>query len=277
MIMSIAMKTLGPQLASLVSQLHDRNKATFSLDDAVEILGSPRNIVSNLLTKAQTRGVVTRLRRGIFTLVPFELGSETVYGGNPLTVAAKLLESKTYYLSHGTAMAIHGMTRQPQILVTASCVSPGRRRLNAGGTEIRVIAIAKGEVFGTKNHWTEDRQKVTVSDLERTIIDCLRRTDLCGGYSEIDAGAWMLRTKINVGRLVDYALRLAIGSVISRVGYLLDSCEIGTEEHRRLLRDKLTTTRHLLDPLLPSEGDYSASWHLRENVSREELAAIRRT
>lgn len=271
------MKTLGPQLANLVAQLHERNRATFTLDDAVDILRAPRNIVSNLLAKAQKRGVVTRLRRGVFTLVPFELGTEMTYGGNPLTVAARLLENKTYYLSHGTAMAIHGMTRQPQILVTASCVSPGRRHLNAGGTEIRVVAIADDEVFGTKTHWTEDQQKVMVSDLERTIVDCLRRTDLCGGYSEIDAGAWMVKTKINAGRLVDYALRLGVGSVISRVGYLLDSCEIGTEEHRRLLRERLTATHHLLDPLLPSEGSYSATWHLRENVSREELAAIRRT
>lgn len=271
------MKTIGNQTAKLLEGLHDCGRSTFTLDDAVEILGSPRNIVSNLLAKAERRGVVTRLRRGLFTLVPFELGSATVYGGNPLIVASRLLEGRTHFLSHGTAMAIHAMTRQPQILVTASCVKPPVRHAQAGGTELRLVSIRENEVFGTKIHWAEPGQKVIVSDLERTIIDCLRRTDLCGGYLEIDAGTWMIRTKVNADRLVEYALRLDIGAVMGRVGFLMDSCELGDESHRRMLQDRMTSTYHLLDPLFQNDGEYHAKWHLRLNVSEEELHAVRST
>jgi len=269
------MKTIGNQTAKLVEGLHDRGRSTFTLDDAVKILGSPRNIVSNLLAKAERRGVVTRLRRGLFTLVPFELGSATVYGGNPLIVASRLLDGRTHFLSHGTAMGIHGMTRQPQILVTASCVKPPTRHAQAGGTELRVVSIRENEVFGTKFHWAEPGQKVIVSDLERTIIDCLRRTDLCGGYVEIDAGTWMVRDKISPDRLVDCALRIDVGAVLARLGFLIDSCGLGDENHRRALREKMTNTYHLLDPLMPNDGDYIAKWHLRLNVSQEEIIAVR--
>ncbi|PVB61107.1 transcriptional regulator [Labrenzia sp. 011] len=275
--MALSMKTLGSQTAKLVQGLHDKGRSTFTLDDAVEIVGGPRNIVSNLLAKAQKRGVVTRLKRGLYVLVPYELGSATVYGGNPLTVASRLLEGRPHYLSHGTAMAVHGMTRQPQILVTASCVNSPASNMQAGGTELRVVSIREGEVFGTKNHWTEDGQKVVVSDIERTIVDCLRRTDLCGGYVEIDAGTWMVRTKVNADRLVDYAVRLGIGAVIGRVGFLMDSCELGSEDHRSRLREKLTKTYHLLDPLMPPDGKYMSEWHLRLNVSREEIISVRST
>lgn len=271
------MKTIGVQTAKLMQGLHDRRRSTFTLDDAVEILGASRNIVSNLLGKAQARGVVTRLRRGLFVLVPYELGSVTEYAGDPLTVASRMLEGRDHFFSHGTAMAIHGMTRQPNILMTATCVKPPRSRLGAGGHELRIVAISHGDLWGLEKHWTYDGAAVPVSDAERTIVDCLRRTDLCGGYLEVDAGAWMIRSKIDPDRLTAYALRLGVGAVVRRVGFLMDSCEMGDESHRQRLRETLSKTYHLLDPLLPADGQYSARWRLRLNVSDSEIAAVRST
>jgi predicted transcriptional regulator of viral defense system len=97
--------------------------------------------VSNLLGKAERRGIVTRLRRGTYTLVPFELGSETVYAGNPLAVADKLMGDRPHFLSHGTALAIHGMTTQPRIVVTISTVNPPTRKIVAQGDAARPSVI----------------------------------------------------------------------------------------------------------------------------------------
>lgn len=90
---------------------------------------APRQLVSNLLGKAARRGLVTRLRRGTYTLVPFELGSEPLYAGNPLVVASKLMGERSHYLSHGTALAIHNMTTQPRMVVTVAAVDPPVRQL----------------------------------------------------------------------------------------------------------------------------------------------------
>src|SRR5258706_4330156 len=191
------MKTLGTQTAKLATQLQDEQRTIFTIDDAARILAAPRRIVSNLLGKAERRGIVTRLRRGTYTLVPFELGSETVYAGNPLVVASKLMGERSHYLPHGTALAIHGMTTQPRMVVTISAVDPPVRKINAQGTEIRVVGISANEVFGVTRHWLEGRDNVPVSDRERTIIDCLRRPELCGGYIEADAGTWMVRDRVD--------------------------------------------------------------------------------
>lgn len=271
------MKTLGPQTAKLVTALQDENRTIFTVDDAVRILGTPRNLTSNMLGKAERRGVVTRLRRGTYTLVPFELGSETTYAGNPLVVADRLMGERKHFLSHGTALAIHDMTTQPRLLVTVSAVDPPASRIVAQGTEIRTVAVAPDEVFGVTEKWLDNRDKVQVSDRERTIIDCLRRPDLCGGYIEADAGAWMRRSELDPGRLVDYAVRLGIGSVISRTGYLLDSCGLGTDTDRGKLARLLTKTYHLLDPSAPAGGRYDAKWRLRLNVGQDEIEAVRST
>jgi predicted transcriptional regulator of viral defense system len=271
------MKTLGRQSAQLVEKLQDERRSIFTIDDAARILSSPRHIVSNMLGKAQARGIVTRLRRGVYTLVPSELGSETVYAGNPLLVADRLLAGRPHFLSHGTALGIHGMTLQPRTVVTISAVQPTVRHMNAQGTEIRVVNVNQDDVFGVEQHWIDGETAVPVSDRERTIIDCLRRPELCGGYSEVDIGAWMARQKIRTDRLVDYALRLNIGAVFRRLGYLLDSCRIGTDDDRARLNSKLSPTYQLLDPSLPPDGPYTAIWRLRLNVSQEELLTQRST
>ena len=41
-------------------------------------------------------------------------------GGNPLVVAREMMRGEDYYLSHATAMEIHGMTTQPQLVVIAA-------------------------------------------------------------------------------------------------------------------------------------------------------------
>jgi predicted transcriptional regulator of viral defense system len=271
------MKTLGSQTAKLITGLQDARQTIFTVDDAARILATPRNLVSNLLGKAEQRGVVTRLRRATYTLVPYELGSETVYAGDPLLVASKLMGHRQHFLSHGTALAIHGMTTQPRLVVTVSAIDPPARKINAQGTEIKIVGVRAEQFFGVTTHWIGDGEKVPVSDRERTIIDCLQRPELCGGYIDVDAGTWMVRERIDTAKLVDYAMRLRVGAVIRRVGHLLDSCSIGTEADRKTLAAHLTKTYDPLDPSLPAQGRYDARWRLRLNVEQDEIEAVRST
>ena len=87
----------------------------------------------------------------------------------------------------------------------------------------------------------------------------------------------MVRERIRTSKLVEYALRLDIGAVIRRLGYLLDSCQIGTDDDRARLSAKLTPTYHLLDPSMPADGPHAATWRLRLNVDQEEIQAQRST
>jgi predicted transcriptional regulator of viral defense system len=82
---------------------------------------------------------------------------------------------------------------------------------------------------------------------------------------------------MEVKKLVEYALRLDIGAVIRRLGYLLEAYGIDTPEGIERLRSGLTATYLLLDPLLPPEGKFLARWRLRLNVSPEEIQVVVRT
>jgi predicted transcriptional regulator of viral defense system len=269
-------KTLGPQAAHLVTTLYDENRVIFRLKDIQKILALNNANARNFVRKLVGRGIVTRLKPGLFILVPFELGKEREYAGNPLVLARELFNGKNYYLSHGTAMEIHGMVTQPQFVIQVA--TPKKiRSVHIMGTEFRFIPCKSEWFFGLIHHWVTKQEKVTVSDLERTIIDGLRQPEHCGGVSEVAKGIWMRREAIHVGRLIEYALKIDVGAVIRRLGYIMELYEIGSQTDRKILLDHLTNTYVRLDPLLPAEGKFFRTWRLQLNVPPDELLSVGRT
>ena len=206
-------KTLGVRSAQLVTALYERGRPIFTLADARSITGLQETSARTLVHKLVGRGVATRLRPGVFQLVPLELGRESEYLGNPYVVARELMGGKPYYLSHASAMDIHNMVTQPQLVVCVTSPKPMRGR-SVLGTEFRFIRCKDEHFFGTTEHWASKQEKVMVSDVERTVLDGLRQPEYCGGVTEVAKGLWIRRADMKVSRLVEYALRLNVGAVM---------------------------------------------------------------
>ena len=269
-------KTVGRQMATLLAGLYDKCQTTFALADAQKITGLSPKLASSLLHKAARRGLVSRLKPGLFVIVPREFGSAKEYAGDPYLTATKLAGNAPLFISYSSAMEIHRMVTQPQLAVFAS--SSKRLRSRAlHGTAFRFVFVRPEQYFGTIRHWVTKQEAVEVSDMERTIIDGLRQPEYCGGVTEVAKGLWMRHNDINVTRLVDYALRLGIGAVIRRLGYLLELYRLAPENELARLRSELTDTYLLLDPLLPKEGTHLRRWRIQLNVTPQELEAIRTT
>ena len=269
-------KTLGNQAGRLVTELHERGKTIFSYDDVEDITGLSSKSSRSLILRMVNRGVVTRLKAGLFILVPFEMGREREYLGNPFVVARELYGTPDYYISHASAMEIHQMVTQPQLVVYTTTPKFLRSRIVLG-TEFRFVRCKVEHFFGYADHWVTKTEKVQVSDLERTIVDGLKQPEYCGGFSEIAKGFWMRREDIDSGKLVDYALKINVGAVIRRLGFLLELFEIKASRELERLRERLTMTYSILDPIMPAEGKFLARWRLKLNVSPEEIEAVVRT
>jgi predicted transcriptional regulator of viral defense system len=87
-------------------------------------------------------------------------------------------------------------------------------------------------------------------------------------------GLWIRRADVDIGRLVEYALRLDVGAVMRRLGYLLEVYNLGTAADRERLRDHAGGSYSLLDPVMPPQGKHIATWHLRLNVEPDEFRAV---
>ena len=266
-------KTLGPRSARLVTELYERGRPIFSLGDARDITGLKGNSARTLVHKLVGRGVATRLRPGVFQLVPPELGRASEYLGNPYVVARELMARKPYYLSHASAMDIHGMVTQPQLDVCVT--SPEMMRARAVlGTQFRFIRCKPEHLFGTTDYWATKQERVIVSDLERTVLDGLRQPEYCGGVTEVAKGLWMRRADMDFRRLIGYALRLNIGALMRRAGFLMEVYDLHTAADRercartrpQVIRSSIRLCRH--------RENMTARWHLRLNIDPDELRAV---
>ena len=90
------LKTLGPRAAQLVVELNERRQPIFSLADVTDITGLSLPSARSLVAKAEARGVVTRLKPGLYNLVPFQQGRDTNHVSDPYLIAKTLVGSAPY-------------------------------------------------------------------------------------------------------------------------------------------------------------------------------------
>jgi predicted transcriptional regulator of viral defense system len=51
------------------------------------------------------------------------------------------------------------------------------------------------------DHWATKTRKIRVSDLERAVIDGLKQSEYCGGFSEVAKGLWIMILQRNISLL----------------------------------------------------------------------------
>ncbi len=66
-------KTVGPQAANLLSGMHELGRTIFTLQDVEKFTGLKPKSARNFAATLVGRGLATRLKPGLFILVPFEL------------------------------------------------------------------------------------------------------------------------------------------------------------------------------------------------------------
>ena len=266
-------KTLGPRSSALWVELNERGHTTFSLRDVEEITGLRGSSARTLIHKAERRGLVTRLRSGLYTLVPFELGRATEYVGDPYVIAREMCEGHSYFISHGSAMELHRMVTQPQftIYVSSTLRTPPR---SVHGHDYRFVTVKPTDFFGLMKVWVTKQQSVMVSDKERTILDALRQPQYVGGIPEVAKALWMSRDDIKIQQLLDYVQHFSSGALRRRLGFLLELYAMASSDQLEPLRSKLTSTYDRLDPTLPKSGSFQARWRLQLNIGIDELEAV---
>jgi len=269
-------KTLGPNSAKLLKILAERDQTIFSVADAQEILGNSYNATMKTLRRLTRAGWLVRLAAGRYAIVPLSSGNEAIPQVNRYIIAHELMGESTYYISHESAMDIHNMLTRPvvRVIVTTS------RRLNNReiiGVSYRFVYAPATMIWGCESTWVTPHDQVVVSDLERTILDGLNRSDLCAGIGQIAIGLWMRRDEIDWDKLIHYTQRLERRAVAQRLGYLLELYQLGTSTQIEELQEIVGTSYARLDPLMPDEGAYLTRWHLRLNLETATLKDIVRT
>lgn len=213
--------------------------------DILVLLGvNNKSLAYNCIRSLLKKNKLFKIKNGKYAT---EIADERVLG---------IYEVSPSYLAFLSALNYHGLTDQVPIRPIFATTKKIKK------TKSRFIIINKKSFFGYIKIGD-----IVVSDIEKTILDCLHLLRESGGIKEVAPAIKQAWSIIDKKKLYDYLLRLDSTAVTRRLGFII--------EHYKLKIDydlsKLTKTGFtLLDPALFRKKEYNKKWHIINNWRAEQ-------
>ncbi len=256
----------------IIKKFSGNDQDCFSFKEVVtEYPDIDKIYLSKVLSGMVEKGMLIKLNRDLYHIVPSSADPNT-YIPDWHLVAKYLMKEKKYYIGYYSAMQIHGLITQPslkEIIVTNIQIKPSVKKIR--GIEFQFVYHIEAKFFGYKNTWINQHEKVTASDLEKTLVDAVTRPQLCGGMVEIGKAIYETREKINLQTLFDYLTRNDSQAAIKR--YLFIAYLVGitwTSYHEGMLK-KIDSSYPLLDTTGPDLGRKDSKFGLKINIDTETI------
>ena len=171
-----------------------------------------------LASRMARRGSLFRLGDGLYVTAPSGSTVPAQAASFELALDATLRRRTTYYLGFLSALIAHGLTdvseRTAYVAVDGNRISG--EDLQIGGRPVHLVRIYSEKKWGGIEQVSlRGRSSYRRSDLEKTLLDCLDRPELCGG-AEIWIRAWeraLREARVNLDQLKSHALE--VGGVIA--------------------------------------------------------------
>ena len=257
----------------LLSSLSEKDKTTFGLKDIVSELKCSYEYAKVLANNLTRKRWLIILKRGTYLIVPLSAGVKSQYTEHEFVIASHLVSP--HYIAYWSALNFHGFTEQIPFTVFVATTKRAKNR-EILGIRFRFVTLNERKFFGFAAT-TIGRNKVNVSDYEKTLADALDHPEYCGGVSEVAKCLWNAREKVSFEKVLRSAERMGNSVIVKRLGYLLEILNIDTDEKLiSKMRVVISPGMSVLDPNMPRKGSYTTRWNLLLNVSKETLEAWRR-
>lgn len=256
----------------LVRRLAEEGYRIFTSENARELapsVGLSEGYLRQALHHLARSGWIMRLRKGLYSL------SSSVPGVSPLhefEVAMALVSPAA--ISHWSALNYHGLTEQTPrwVFVTTTARSVPRHRQNnrttagysVGSTIYKFVQIEPKRFFGIEEIWVNEA-KIRITDPERTLLDSLIAPQYCGDFAEVMHAFEVRISKLDLERIIEYALRLD-SATAKRLGWVLEEQGIEPVLLERLRAIPIKGYR-VLDPTGPRRGQCDKKWMIQVNLA----------
>ncbi len=251
----------------IIKRFSGTNQDCFSFQDILREYPNIHKVqLSKILSGMVDKGMLIKLNRNLYHIVPSNMDAET-YIPDWHLVAKYLMKGKVYYIGYYSAMQMHGLITQPslkEIIVTNQQIKPSVKTIR--GVEFQFVYHTKVRFFGYKNTWINQHEKVSVSELEKTIVDAVSKPNLCGGITEVAKAIYESRTKIDQQRLFDYLTRNKMQVAKKRYLFLSDLLGLEWSSYHESIMNNLGSGYPLLDTTGLDQGRWDSKFGLRINV-----------
>jgi predicted transcriptional regulator of viral defense system len=233
---------------------------------AAELLGVAPHLASLTLSRLVWRGWLSRIRRGLYLVLPLEGDRERGVIEDPWVLARELYTP--CYVGGWTAAEHWGLTEQlfrSTFVATAATIRHSAETFL--GAEFHLVRVKRERVAQATSIW-RGRERVVVSDREQTIADGLATPNWLGGVRPLvdilrnyrESKGW------NPHRLVGKLEEIGSGAAFKRLGYIAETALAGDSQLVNAALARRTAGLVKLDPSVAERGRINTRWRLWVNI-----------
>lgn len=270
-------KSLSKIESKLLTQLSWDKKKVAEMADIVRILKCSRGYAYKIASVLCDKEWFERIGRGKYLLIPLEGGPGRVPDMNPY-LAGRVLRCP-YYFSYATANSYYGFSTQIYNTMFIAVLIQ-RRSFEFKNAYIKFVTISKRKFFGFEKAKVMG-EEIFVAEKEKTIIDSIDKPRYVGGILEILQVLDRAKNSIELGKIVDYAIRMHTTPLLQRLGFLFEFVKIKLpSELERKLAINLGKNNVLLGngKQWGEKGKINEKWRIIQNIPftilRENLKGI---
>lgn len=264
---------LSPTEARLVAALESRKNKLVTPADIVRLIDHNQEYATVLLHRLEQKKWVDRISKGKYIFVPASAGYDKRYPSlNPL-LAGSILVSP-YYYTYSTATAYYALSTQMPATVYLATTAK-KPLLMWKNIRFKFVTLKRHKFFGFTKANIQNSE-INIAELEKTVIDSIDKPSYSGGIEEVLAVIYRARRRVNMQKLIDYALRMKTRVVCQRLGFLLDFLankeyvdRLSIDLRKKLLRG-IGKSPLYVGPK-ESGGHYWRDWHVIKTITDRQL------
>ena len=261
--------TLSNEEAKFLATFSAAGKGVFSYQDAVEYFQS-KETATNRLGRLFRKGWLQRLENGLYLIIPLEAGPERLWSENAYVLASNLISPSA--IAYWSALRYWNMTEQiPQVYFIQT---PKRKKSTViQGIKFQFVHVEERYFFGILTQRLRGAD-ISVTDREKTIIDIAHRPELGGGIIQLAEALKTAYNDIDWEKFDQYIERWGGGSVVKRLGYLIETMSIPIPDREAKLknwRSLISKGISQLEPGSGKKGPVVTRWNLQINIPFETL------
>ncbi len=224
----------------------------FSFSQLYEKTHIKKEVLKVILSRMEEKGSIERIEKGKYLIIPLssEKGKYTLH---EFVIASYLVEP--YAISYWSALHYFGLTEQiPNTVFVQTPARKKKSQMEIFGVNYQIVRMKEDKFFGIRKEWIGETP-VSITDKEKTIIDCLDKPHYAGGIIEVAKA--LKNSSLDHEKLITYAIRMDNFAVIRRLGHLSERLGIPLDLPQPRSRSYL-----LLDPTMPAKGMNDPKWRL---------------
>jgi len=204
--------SLSPTEQKIYSKLYP--KRVINTKNVIQILGDPHKS-ADYITNLRRKGFLQKIRQGVYAIVPPDMIGKK-YFPDKFLIAGNI--KRDYCISYHSALELHGLAESIFNTVYIT-LRDYLQTLEYQG--ITYDFVSTKYFFGINEIYYKST-KLKVSNIEKTVLDCIRRIEYAGGLEELSKSLSSVPS-FNYSKLWDYLKKFDEGILYHKTGFIFES------------------------------------------------------